>query len=75
MATKITQQSIVIIGLGQTGLSCARFLVEKGFTVAIMDSRQQPPGLETLQQDYPEVLVKTGGFDADWLIEADMVVL
>ena len=75
MATKITQQSIVIIGLGQTGLSCARFLVKKGFTVAIMDSRQQPPGLETLQQDYPEVLVKTGGFDADWLIEADMVVL
>ncbi len=75
MATKITQQSIVIIGLGQTGLSCARFLVEKGFTVAIMDSRQQPPGLDTLQQDYPEVLIKTGGFDEDWLIEADMVVL
>ena len=75
MAAEITQQSIVIVGLGQTGLSCARFLVGKGFAVAIMDSREQPPGLEALQQEYPEVLIKTGGFDADWLTDADMVVL
>jgi UDP-N-acetylmuramoylalanine--D-glutamate ligase len=75
MAAEITQQSIVIVGLGQTGLSCAHFLVGRGFAVAIMDSREQPPGLVTLQQEHPEVLIKTGGFDADWLNEADMVVL
>ncbi|PHS25595.1 MAG: UDP-N-acetylmuramoyl-L-alanine--D-glutamate ligase [Methylophaga sp.] len=75
MATKITQQSIVIVGLGQTGLSCARFLTQKGFAVAIMDSREQPPALGILQQEHPEIIVKTGGFDASWLQQADMIVL
>ncbi|MFW5426606.1 MAG: UDP-N-acetylmuramoyl-L-alanine--D-glutamate ligase [Methylophagaceae bacterium] len=75
MAAEITQQSIVIVGLGQTGLSCARFLTQKGFAVAIMDTREQPPALETIQQEYPEILVKTGGFDASWMQQADMIVL
>ncbi|PHS31701.1 MAG: UDP-N-acetylmuramoyl-L-alanine--D-glutamate ligase [Methylophaga sp.] len=75
MAAEITQQSIVIVGLGQTGLSCARFLTQKGYIVAIMDSREQPPSLGIIQQEYPEILVKTGGFDASWLQQADMIVL
>ena len=75
MATEITQHSIVIVGLGQTGLSCARFLAQKGFAVAIMDSREQPPSLSIIQQEHPEILVKTGGFDTKWLQQADMIVL
>jgi UDP-N-acetylmuramoylalanine--D-glutamate ligase len=75
MAAEITQQSIVIVGLGQTGLSCARFLSQRDYVVAIMDSREQPPALVEIQQEYPEILIKTGGFDASWLKQADMVVL
>ncbi|EEF79755.1 UDP-N-acetylmuramoylalanine--D-glutamate ligase [Methylophaga thiooxydans DMS010] len=40
-----------------------------------MDTREQPPALSTLQQEYPQVLVKTGGLELDWLLQADMVVL
>jgi len=67
--------SILIIGLGQTGLSCARFLVQQGFDVAIMDTREQPPSLAILQKEYPEVLVKTGGLDSSLMQQADMIVL
>lgn len=68
-------QNCLVIGLGQTGLSCARFLREQGMNVAVMDSRETPPGLESLQQSYPEVVVRTGGFDSRWLESADLVVL
>ncbi|MBL1320312.1 MAG: UDP-N-acetylmuramoyl-L-alanine--D-glutamate ligase [Methylophaga sp.] len=76
MAAEISQQqSIVIVGLGQTGLSCARFLAERGYVIAMMDSREQPPALAEIQREYPEILIKTGGFDASWLKQADMLVL
>ena len=52
--TTITKQmeqakAILIIGLGQTGLSCARFLIDHGANVAVMDTRQNPPCLAILQ--------------------------
>ena len=69
------RQSFLIVGIGQTGLSCARFLVSQGYAVAIMDTREQPPALSTLQAELPEVLVKTGGLLRDWLLKSDTIVL
>jgi len=68
-------QSALIIGIGQSGLSCARFLVEQGYTVAIMDTREEPPALHLLQTELPEVLVTTGGLDENMMQQADMIVL
>lgn len=67
--------SYLIIGLGQTGLSCVRFLVKQGYTVAIMDTREQPPELITLQTEYPEVIVHVGGLESTWLLQADVIVM
>jgi len=67
--------SYLIIGLGQTGLSCVRFLVKQGYTVAVMDTRDQPPGLVTLQTEYPEVIIHVGGLDSHWLQQADVIVI
>ncbi|OUR74270.1 UDP-N-acetylmuramoylalanine--D-glutamate ligase [Methylophaga sp. 41_12_T18] len=65
----------LILGLGQTGLSCAKFLVQHYVDVAVMDTRERPPSLAELQQNYPEVVVKTGGLDLAWMKQADMIVL
>ncbi|MBN47192.1 MULTISPECIES: UDP-N-acetylmuramoyl-L-alanine--D-glutamate ligase [unclassified Methylophaga] len=65
----------LIIGLGQTGLSCARFLLQQGNAVAVIDSSEKPSCLNALQKDFPEVVVKTGGIPADWLMRADSIVL
>jgi len=76
MANKqVFAETFLIIGLGQTGLSCARFLSEKGHVVAVMDTRKAPPALAELQKELPEVLVKTGGLVSDWMLRSDTIVL
>ncbi|MTI64316.1 MAG: UDP-N-acetylmuramoyl-L-alanine--D-glutamate ligase [Methylophaga sp.] len=72
---KLSHKNCLIVGLGQTGLSCARFLADRALSVAVMDTREQPPALSLLQQDYPQVLIKTGGLDSDWLLQADLIIL
>ncbi len=71
----LQHKNCVIVGLGQTGLSCARFLRKRDAAVAIMDTRELPPALHTLQQEYPEVLVHTGGLSTEWLQHADQIIL
>ncbi len=65
----------LIVGLGKTGLSCARFLAGHGVEVAVTDSREQPPGLTELQHTVPDAAVFLGGFSEEALKRADQVVL
>ena len=50
----------VIVGLGVTGLSCARFLHAQGLPFAVVDTREAPPGLAELHAEMPGVPVYTG---------------
>ncbi len=65
----------LVVGLGATGLSCARFLSRAGVPVAVTDSREQPPGLETLQRELPDVALFLGGFDAEAFARAERIVI
>lgn len=65
----------VIVGLGHTGLSCARFLAARGVSFAVTDSRTAPPELDSLRRLLPDVPVSTGGFDAELLRHADQIIL
>ncbi|MGH8379175.1 MAG: UDP-N-acetylmuramoyl-L-alanine--D-glutamate ligase [Gammaproteobacteria bacterium] len=65
----------LIVGLGKTGLSCARFLARQGMDVAVTDSRERPPGLKELHDTVPDATVFVGGFSEDALTHADQVVL
>lgn len=60
----------VIVGLGVTGLSCARFLARRGQSFAVTDSRAAPPGLNALLEEYPEVITRCGELDADLIMQA-----
>ncbi|HUH37896.1 MAG TPA: UDP-N-acetylmuramoyl-L-alanine--D-glutamate ligase [Spongiibacteraceae bacterium] len=53
----------VVVGLGPTGLSCARHLAAQGLRFSVVDSRETPPGLAALRDELPEVPVHTGSFD------------
>lgn len=66
---------IAVVGLGVTGLSCARYLTRKGWSFVVMDSRLNPPGLAELRRINPDVPVETGGFRRDWLESADEIWL
>jgi len=54
---------LLIVGLGATGYSAAQFLQHTPIKFAIVDSRRQPPQIESFREQMPDVPVFTGGFD------------
>jgi len=64
----------VVVGLGRTGLSCARYLQSRGLSFAVTDSRPAPPESSTLQQLAPAAEVRFGGFDETLLDGASQIV-
>lgn len=73
MAEKFQQP--VIIGLGKTGISYARYFHKKGVKFSINDSRDNPPGLAAIQQEMPEITISLGKFDDDLLGSASEIIL
>lgn len=65
----------LVVGLGQTGLACARFLAARGESFAVADSRTNPPGIEELKHELPLVPVYLGPFDAGLFAHASRLVL
>jgi UDP-N-acetylmuramoylalanine--D-glutamate ligase len=65
----------VVVGLGATGLSCARHLAARGLPFAVVDTREAPPGLDTLRRELPQVPVQLGGFDAALLADAEELIV
>jgi len=65
----------LVVGLGKTGLSCARYLSARGRAVSVIDSRAQPPALEALRSELPEVEVHLGGFDPEVFAAATELVV
>lgn len=53
-------KNYIVIGLGQTGYSCVKFLRSKNNAVCVVDTRQSPPFKSACQENYPEVLLYCG---------------
>ena len=53
----------VIVGLGATGLSCARHFARREVAFAVTDSRAEPPGAAELREETPHVYMAFGGYD------------
>ncbi len=59
-----------VVGLGDSGLAMARWLVDQGAEVRICDSRVTPPRLAEWQREHPQAHFSGGTFelrDSDWL--------
>ncbi|MBD8680934.1 UDP-N-acetylmuramoyl-L-alanine--D-glutamate ligase [Pseudomonas sp. CFBP 13719] len=61
----------IVVGLGKSGMSLVRFLARQGVAFAVADTREAPPELATLQRDYPQVEVRCGELDVEFLCRAD----
>jgi len=70
-----TSLQTLIVGLGKTGLSCARYLAAQGESCVVTDTRSQPPGLDELRNEFPEMPVHVGGFREDDFSSASRIVL
>jgi UDP-N-acetylmuramoylalanine--D-glutamate ligase len=65
----------IIVGLGKTGLSVARYLHSVGVAFSVMDSRMNPPGLAEFSREFPQVPLTLGEFSAELLRVADELVV
>ena len=65
----------LIVGLGDTGLSCARYLHARGIACSVVDSRELPPGLEQFRDELADVPLTLGGFDKAAFEAADCLIV
>lgn len=74
MATEAKRRALVV-GLGLTGLSCARHLAARGYALRAMDTRTDPPMRAVLARELPQVELHTGGLRPDWLRDPGLLVV
>lgn len=63
-----------IIGMGKTGLSCARFLQSQGENFSWFDTRDVPPGLSDIGALFPDADFYCGELDAAILCAASEII-
>ena len=66
-------KNVVVVGLGMTGLSVVKHLLRQpeALTIKVIDTRDTPPGHDQLPKN---VELHSGGWQQDWLINADLIV-
>src|SRR5512135_2775398 len=74
MSASAARKYAVIVGLGRTGISCARYLHARGWRLAVTDTRAQPPELAALRALDASIPVSLGALDARLLAGAVCVV-
>lgn len=70
-----SDQFRIVVGLGKSGLSVARHLLRRGIPFAVVDTRTAPPELAALQRECPDVEVRCGELDVDFLCQSSELLV
>lgn len=71
----LRDKQVLILGLGETGLSLARYLYAQGARLCVADSRMDPPGIATLRSEMPRAEVHCGLFGEELLQGVDRIAI
>jgi UDP-N-acetylmuramoylalanine--D-glutamate ligase len=66
-------KTVLVLGMGETGLSMAKWMSRCGATVRAADTRLAPPCLAEFKQNLPEIRIHEGGFDAGAFSGVDLI--
>jgi len=69
------QKKTLVLGLGKSGQATVRFLMAQGVAVIAADTRLNPPGLEPLQQQFPDLEIRLGPLELAELTCFERMVL
>lgn len=69
-----TNWHTLIVGLGKTGLSIARYLSANDVLFAVMDTRAEPPSADVLRAEFPDVERYFGGLSAEVMCSAQRMI-
>ncbi len=53
--------AVLVLGMGATGVSCARFFAARGVLADFADTRPSPPGMKPIIELMPDARLHTGG--------------
>ncbi|MDX1668134.1 MAG: UDP-N-acetylmuramoyl-L-alanine--D-glutamate ligase [Limnobacter sp.] len=59
-------QNVLLVGLGESGLACARWALMQGARLTIVDSRENPPGLDALKEKGQDFLFVSNPVELKW---------
>lgn len=70
---------VMVLGLGESGLACIRWLLRQNARISVLDTRESPPGLERLraldgQHRLSVHLGLASPFDSSWCNEVDLLI-
>jgi UDP-N-acetylmuramoylalanine--D-glutamate ligase len=69
----LKDQSVLILGLGASGLAMARWCARCGARVTVADTRAEPPQLQALREQLPQARFIGGPFGADLVADVQAV--
>ena len=72
---KLRDKKVLVLGLGETGLSLARWLVAQGASVRAADSRDLPPTFAILRVELPQVEICCGAFRDETFNGIDLIAI
>jgi len=72
---QLKDKSVLVLGLGETGLSMLRYLKSQGAHLSAADSRIDPPGLAEAKQYVVDPLISCGPFDDDLFVGIDLIAI
>lgn len=68
-------KTILVLGMGETGLSMVKWLLRQGAKVRAADSRPEPPNWQRITTEFPAVQLHTGKFAAPVFNGIDMIAI
>lgn len=75
LATAENSKRYLIVGLGLTGLSCARFCQQQGLNFALCDTREHFAGADAVRAEFPGTDLHLGSPESSFLCEFDEVLV
>lgn len=70
----LRDQQVIVLGLGQTGASCVRWLGARGARVRVLDTRNTPPELLPEIKNQSGIQINTGPYTEENLSGAQLIV-
>ncbi|MGH8630859.1 MAG: UDP-N-acetylmuramoyl-L-alanine--D-glutamate ligase, partial [Burkholderiales bacterium] len=75
MTLNLKGKQVLVLGLGASGMSMARFAVRSGAAVTVADSRQSPPFATHLREELPGVPLYVGKFQPQVFEGAEIIAI
>lgn len=72
---EIRDKNVLVLGLGDTGLSALRWLHAQGAHLSVADSRENPPNIDSLKTEFSTIKIYTGAFTSALFGSVDLVVV